>query len=140
MSRANIFDRASIEAVYPRDLFESDAATNSAARSTTSRGVRIESAPDEGGEFRLVRAAHRATKRAAHRDAIFLCPYMGRAYSLFSLAGGVKGQIIENADPFEPHPEEYDAFIERIIETAKRFEKPAPIGRGAAVLRGFRGG
>ena len=46
---------------------------------------------------------------AEEQQALFICPYMGRAYALFAM-------------PVEdPHPEEYEAFINTVMTAAKDF-------------------
>jgi hypothetical protein len=110
--------REHIEALYPRETYESEARENSHARAKVLRGLRIERASGAEGEVRIVRAARHASQTAGARNTIFLCPYMGHSYALFSLARGVHGPVVENADPFERHPEEYDAFIGRVVAAA----------------------
>jgi hypothetical protein len=53
---ANVFRRETIEAIYPRDVFENDAGLNSTADAVVLHGVFIGSAPDEQGQFRITRA------------------------------------------------------------------------------------
>ena len=107
--------REQIEAIYPRETYESEARENSHARAKVLRGLRIERASGAEGEVRIVRAARQASHVGGARGTIFLCPYMGHGYGVFSLGRGVHGPIVENTDPFERHPEEYDAFVGRVI-------------------------
>jgi hypothetical protein len=74
---ANIFQRETIEAVYPRHLFENDAGLNSMADAALLRGVFIGSAPDEQGKFRIVQATRQAREVPHDPGSLFLCPYMG---------------------------------------------------------------
>jgi hypothetical protein len=59
---ANIFRRETIEASYPRDVFETDAGLNSTADAVILHGVFIGSAPDEQGQFRMARATRQVGK------------------------------------------------------------------------------
>ena len=52
---------------------------------------------------------------AEEQQARFICPYMGRAYALFAMPVEEKGDI------FDPHPEEYEAFINTVMTAAKDF-------------------
>jgi hypothetical protein len=56
MPKANIHRRETLEQVYPPDAFASDAAENGPATSEVVLGVRILSAPGEGGDFEFERA------------------------------------------------------------------------------------
>jgi hypothetical protein len=95
---ANIFQRETIEAIYPCDVFENDAGLNSTADAATLHGVFIGSAPDNQGEFRIARATRQVGEAPHESGSLFLCPYMGQAYGAFSLQGGSKGAVVENRD------------------------------------------
>jgi hypothetical protein len=84
------------------------------------RGLRVERVDGAEGPVRLVRASSQVGDVTKARGTLFLCPYMGRRYALFSLARGAHGPVVENADPFEPHLEEYDAFVARVIAAAQK--------------------
>jgi hypothetical protein len=138
MPTAKIDDRTSIEGVYPESAFAEDAARNSVGDAQILFGLRIESGPDEHGEFALVRAKQHVGEQAPSSGAIFLAPEHQTRYAGLlqnDAAGTQHGQGADN-DPAG----EYAAFIERVIETAKNGDFPDFVGRGEVRLRGFRGG
>jgi hypothetical protein len=114
---ANINDGGSVELVYPLSTFEADAGANSSADATMRRGVRIESVPDPLGAFRVVRATASLEDLPGGAQT-FLCPYMGKRYGEFALAGGSRGRVEERRDIFESDVDEYQAFMARVIEAA----------------------
>ena len=122
--------RQSVEAIYPRNTFEADAAANSVARATVFRGLRLEKTTRADEPVRIVPATRHVGGKEATPGTLFMCPYMGHAYGVFSLARGVHGPIVEKADPFARHPEEYDEFIGRVISAAdKLLRRRAPARR-----------
>lgn len=127
---ANVNDRHSIMAIYPLERYEIDAAENSMARETTRHGLRIETAPDHDGSFRLVRVTKSIGEAPEGPNALFICPYMGRAYGCFAMLGGKKGAVEEKLNIFDPHLEEYDAFIDAVIAAAKGFTPLGPPHHG----------
>jgi hypothetical protein len=140
---ANILQRETIEAIYPRSVFENDAGLNSTADAAILHGVFIGSAPDEKGEFRIARATRQAGEAPHEPGSLFLCPYMGQAYGAFSLQGGSKGAVVENRDIMERHPEEYTAFIGELIRAVRSLAAPtdqSDVGLDGDRFRGLRGG
>jgi hypothetical protein len=140
---ANIFQRETIEAIYPCDVFENDAGLNSTADAAILHGVFIGSAPDEQGEFRIARATRQVGEAPHESGSLFLCPYMGQAYGAFSLQGGSKGAVVENLDIMVPHPEEYTAFIDELIRAVRSLAAPtaqSDVGPDGDRFRGLRGG
>jgi hypothetical protein len=77
---ANVKDRHSIIASYPFEQFESDGNQNSIATATTRHGLLVESAPDRDGSFRLRRVTKSIGDGHEGPEALFICPYLGRAY------------------------------------------------------------
>ena len=67
MPKANIHDRGSIERVYPPDGFARDAAENDRPQVDVLHGVRIGSAPDQGGDFDIEPASLHAGEGARCR-------------------------------------------------------------------------
>ena len=63
MHKANVNDRASVEAIYPQVAFDEDAGRNALADAPVVHGLRIDSAPDPQGWFALAHA--RLTAAAA---------------------------------------------------------------------------
>jgi len=132
MQRANVNDRQSVVSVYGRTDFERDAARNARTDATVYEGLRIESSPDQEGWFNLVRTRVHVAEAKDHHGA-FLFPY-----HRFSGAAG-PGEMTE-ADPPTDHGQDYEAFLDRVLETARTAEFPGPIGRGEERLKGFHGG
>ena len=138
MHKANVNDRASVEALYPREAFAEDAGRNALNKIAVLHGVRIESAPDREGWFGLARARHHVGEAGEGAQAIFLAAQEPH------LAAPLVGQEPESA-PSEAAAEatradEYDAFVDRIIETARTADFPESIGRDEPRLKGFHGG
>ena len=114
-SRTNINDRRSIERIYPADAFARDAAENDRPRIEILKGVRVASAPDADGNFALEPAAHYAGEAPS---AVFLAPFHRRTAREYA-----------GDDPDPRHG--YDAFIDEIIDAARRHgyravESPGP--------------
>jgi hypothetical protein len=123
-------DRHSIIGIYPFELFESDAAQNSTAAATTRNGLLIEAEPCSAGSIRVIRATKSIGDPSEGPNALFTCPYMGRAYGCFAMIGGDKGAVEEKLDIFDPHLEEYDAFIDAVMAAAKGFTPLGPPHHG----------
>jgi hypothetical protein len=124
MPSANIHDRISIERVYPRDAYASDAADNDRHRIEILHGVRVTAAPDESGDFELQRAALHAGEVPG---AAFLARFHRRTADEHA-----------KSDPDPQHG--YDGFVSEIIAAAQRYgyraaESPGP---GDARLKGAR--
>src|SRR5205814_10622849 len=78
---ANIHDRASIERVYPREAYASDASQNELRKPAMLRGVRIAAAPDEKGEFAIEPAVQHAGEvpeigRASCRERVVVAAHV----------------------------------------------------------------
>jgi hypothetical protein len=141
MPTANIFDRASVEAIYPRDVYQAEAAQNSVGNAQEQRGLRIDSAPDSEGNFRLARAVRDVGEAAGTRDSLFLSPTMeSREYGRFAEMPGREGGMEERRNPPAPDGNDYAAFIDRIIEAARNAQFPERIGPGDDRFKGFHGG
>jgi hypothetical protein len=136
MKGSEIPARESIEAIYPRDIFRAEAPSNSGGRAKVLRGIRVERTPGAKGPIRIVRATRYVGDVTETRGVVFVCPYMGYSYGLFSLDRGVHGPVVENADPFEQHPEEYDAFIGRVIAAAQELARDDAYDHGPSVAPG----
>jgi hypothetical protein len=140
MDKANVNDRQSVSALYPRTAFEEDAAHNAVGNTGVVHGVQIESQPDGGGWFRLVRVRHHVAEVTAPAETLFLAPS----------EPGIAGSLV-GADPADGAPaasdgdpaarlREYEAFIDRVLDAARKADFQDPIGRDEERLRGFRGG
>lgn len=139
MSSATIDDRASLERIYPRAAFEQDSRENVRSDIAVVHGVRILSAPDASGAFRVMRTRQHVGERDPEGDTVFLAP------SLTAQPGGL------TASPAYGGPQDtgpaagsgrsgYDEFLDAVFETARTAEFKPPIGRGEERLRGFHGG
>jgi hypothetical protein len=117
MSNANINDRASIERIYPRAVFLRESNANMRAKASMLRGLRILVGPDGAGRFELVRALHRAGEPESGAD-VFLCPVA--------------------TAPSEAAADPYDAFLDRVIATARAAQRSYDAGRGEARRKGLR--
>jgi hypothetical protein len=72
MPSANIKRRATIERAYPPDAFASDAAQNGQTTNQVRLGVRILSAPNVAGDFKLERSSQHVGEAAS---PTFLAPH-----------------------------------------------------------------
>ena len=129
MRRANIRDRASIERIYPRAVFDAEGKANLRAMASVLNGVSIASAIAEDGAFDLVRASRHVGEQDSEGGAIFLCPFAQK-----QPAGAGKGD--EGASP--PPDDPYAVFIDKIIATARDAPLDPSPGPGDARLRGAR--
>ena len=142
MSRANIHDRSTLEQIYPRNVFEQDAARNSEAKAQVLHGVRIMSRPDERGDFDLVAMSRQVGEADPESDTVFLAPALQRSYDALAESPdyGAPREKDDALAKVQDKGGEYDAFLGRVIETAKSADFKPPIGRGEPRLRGFHGG
>jgi hypothetical protein len=85
---ANPKDRHSITAIYPFEMFESDSAQNLTAEETNRHGLLIEGAPEGHGSLRVGRATKSIGDPPEGPEALFICPYMGRAYGFVAMPVG----------------------------------------------------
>lgn len=132
MSNANINERASIEAIYPRAVFLRESNANARAKASMLRGLSIRSAPDADGNIAIARAARHVGEQTPDEGALFLCPFAqatphAAEYPAAATAGAA-------ADPRDP----YDEFIDRVIAAARTAPLPEPTGRGDPRLKGLR--
>lgn len=132
MSHANLHDRTSIERIYPRAVFLRESNANSRAKASVLRGLRILSAPDESGNFELVRAARHAGEAASGEGAVFLCPFAQATQHAADYPKAAAPRAA--AEPDDP----YEDFVTRILEAARTARLPEPTGRGDPRLKGLR--
>jgi hypothetical protein len=118
MALANIFDRRSMERIYLREIWAVESGSNSRGSQQILHGLLIESSPDNAGNFRIRRATQQTAEKEPQRYAIFICPYMGKAYDAFTPAPGLHGAIEEKHDALDSLDDEYADFIARVLETA----------------------
>ena len=139
MSRANVNDRKTVEAVYPREAFEEDAGRNSRDKGEIVFGVRIDSGPDAQGGFSLARAGRHVGELKGSPEAVFIPanqPHLSASSESRLEPGAPDGPV----DAQTVRQQEYDAFVERILDAARTANIPEPMGYEDARLKGFRGG
>lgn len=135
MGAANVNDRSTIEAIYPRQAFEADAARNSLANATVLHGLLIVSEVSASGAFDLQRAKRQVGEGDPLGDTLFLAPFPRNAYAQQNPGYGAPGE-----QPDRPGQEDYGAFLERVLAAVAQAAFKEPIGRHEKRLRGFRGG
>jgi hypothetical protein len=143
MSKANIHDRTSIERLYDRETYENDARRNSTGNAAVLHGVRIMSAPDDKGDFDLVRGSRHAGEAPSEGNVPFLAPDLnGRPAPLVPSATDYGGprETAQASESGSERGRDYGAFVDRIIETARTAAFQTPIGLHEERLRGFHGG
>jgi hypothetical protein len=142
MGSANANDRATIEAIYPREAFEADAAQNSRPDAAVLHGVLIASKIAESGAFALQRAKRHVGEEDPLGDTLFLAPFPrdGRASLQQTSAYGVSGQKPAGPPAAGRRAGEYADFIDRVLAAAAAAEFKDAIGQHEERLRGFRGG
>ena len=142
MSRANIYDRSTIERLYPQAAFDRDARLNDDAKTQILHGLRIVSPPDVKGDFDLVHASHQVGELNPEGDAVFVYPHLRHGYDALMQDpdyGGPREKCDALAQA-QIQVADYEAFIGRVIETAKSVDFKPAIGRHEDRLRGFHGG
>lgn len=136
MPHANIHDRASIERVYPRALFENEANANSQAKADLLKGVTILSSPDAEGAFELQRASRHVGEQSknAGDGGIFISPFAQEPIT------GVRADYPATAGSGAPAGDRdpYRRFIDRLVAEALRAKIDPSPGPGDARLRGLR--
>src|ERR1700746_3212371 len=130
MPTANIQRRKSIEQVYPRDAFASDAAYNGQVTKEVILGVRILSEPNDNGDFVFERSSHHVGEVAT---PTFLAPHRREE----SLATTEEDPRAIKAGLLNPQ-EGYVEFLVDIIRAAQKFgfEPENSPGRNEPRLQG----
>jgi hypothetical protein len=148
MTSASIHDRASLERLYPRDAFDADAGSNALGKTTVLHGLRILSAPDGSGEFRIARGSQHAGEvhvgeAQGRGNGLFLAPDLAAHVATLAQDNADYGGAQEKGDAIpsvDARAAAYEAFIDRVIATAQAADFEEPIGRGEQRLKGFHGG
>jgi hypothetical protein len=142
MGSANVNDRASVEAIYPREAFEADAARNSRSKAAVLHGLLIASEVSESGAFELQPAKRHVGEQDPLGDTLFLAPFPRDAGATMQQtpAYGAAEEKPGGLDQAEQHGHGYDDFIDGVLAAAARAKFKEPIGRQEDRLRGFRGG
>lgn len=138
MGEASVKDRGTLEKIYPRDVFEQDAARNARGDAEVLHGLRILSRPDDEGSFKVTRMSRQVGEMDPDADGAFLVPQTDRATGGLreESYGGMSETSHSNQSSIE---EEYARFLEDVIETARTATFKRPIGQDER-LKGFRGG
>jgi hypothetical protein len=142
MSSANVNDRATIERLYPRKAFAEDGAKNARPKADVLHGVLIASEVSQSGEFTLQRTSRQVGENDPLGDTLFLAPFPIEGQGALRQTpayGGAEETPDALAKAQDKRPD-YEAFIDRIAETARRAAFKGPIGRHEPRLRGFHGG
>lgn len=142
MPEANIGDRSSVERLYPRETFDRDAGENSDAKATVHRGVRIVSGADANGRFSAEQGLRHVGESDPEGDTIFLVPFLMQSSAPFQQTDTYSAPA-ETGDALavsERKDQDYQAFIDRVVEAVKAAEFKPAVGRNDDRLRGFHGG
>lgn len=142
MANANVNDRATVEAAYPREAFDQDVGRNSEPKAIAFHGVRIDSEPDASGAFSLVRASRHVGEEEQRIHSVFLAPTRsyGRSLEQGATPYGEDGEQGDGvATEVRDSAAVYRAFIDQVIEAARsvHFQELDPQD---ARLKGFHGG
>ena len=148
MTSANINDRSSVERLYPRDAFEADAGSNARGKATVLHGLRILSGPNASGAFRVARASQHVGEvhvgeAQGRGNGLFLAPDLGANVAALAQNETDYGGAEEKGDAMasvDARGAEYQAFIDRVLASARAADFDQPIGRGEERLKGFHGG
>jgi hypothetical protein len=140
MQSVNINQRETLESYYPLDSFVHDANQNARGKAAVMHGLRILSAPDGDGAFKITKAQHNVAEDTTDQDALFLYSVRDDDNNWFD-----KGEAdTSKAVHAKQHPvdvsELYRGFIDRVIEAARNAKFQPDIGRGEPRLKGFHGG
>jgi hypothetical protein len=136
MPSAQLDDRGSLAAAYPREQFERDAARNAEVKRETLSGVVLLSAPDAAGWFEIDQASRHVGEVAPSGDTAFLYPTLGDAEG--SLAGARSGYANEEAGLGSGRSADYDAFLDRVVATVRGLRARQSPGRDDPRLKGAR--
>jgi hypothetical protein len=142
MPDANVNDRSSVERLYPRDDFDRDAGENSDAKATVHRGLRIVSAVDRDGRFSAERGSRHVGESDPEGDTVFVAPFLAQGHAPLRQTNtyGGPAETGHASAGGDRKARDYQAFVDRIIETAKAAQFKSAVGRHEDRLRGFHGG
>ena len=103
-------------------------------------GLRILSAPDDNGVFKVSKAQQNIAEDASHQDALFLYSVRDDDNNFFDKGEADASKAVQTKDHPVDLPALYRGFIDRVIETARNAQFQPDIGRGEPRLQGFHGG
>jgi hypothetical protein len=139
MAKANVNDRQSIYRAYPRGQFEQDVGVNARAAGAVFRGVKILSQPDGQGNFEISAVAQHVGEGDPQGDSVFLAPQRDERLDPGGAVAAQQTAALAPADLVPDQSDRYEAFVDRIMSTAKSVDFKPEIGRDPR-LRGFHGG
>jgi hypothetical protein len=140
MQSVNINQRETLESYYPLDSFVHDANQNARGKADVMHGLRILSAPDADGVFKVSKAHHNVAEDASPEDTLFLYSVRDDDNNFFDKGEADASKAIHAKDhPVDPS-DLYRDFIDRVIEAARNAKFQPDIGRGEPRLQGFHGG
>ena len=140
MQSVNINQRDTIESYYPLDSFVHDANQNARGKAMVMHGLRIVSAPDADGTFKVTKGQHNVAEDDANHDALFLYSVRDDDNNWFDKGEADASKAVHAKEHPVDVSELYRGFIDRVIETARTADFPKDIGRGEPRLKGFHGG
>ena len=88
MQSVNINQRETLESYYPLDSFVHDANQNARGKAAVMHGLRILSAPDGDGAFKITKAQHNVAEDTSDQDALFLYSVRDDDNNWFDKGGG----------------------------------------------------
>ena len=140
MQSVNINQRETLESYYPLDSFVHDANQNARGKAAVMHGLRILSAPDAEGAFKITKAQHNVAEDASHEDTLFLYSVRDDDNNWFDSAEADASKAVHAKEHPVDVSDLYRGFIDRVIETARTAHFQDDIGRGEPRLKGFHGG
>jgi hypothetical protein len=140
MQSVNINQRETLESYYPLESFVRDANQNARGKSAVMHGLRIVSAPDGTGAFKITKAQHNVAEDDANHDTLFLYSVRDDDNNWFDKGEADASKAVHVKENPIDVSELYRGFIDRVIETARNTHFQPDIGRGEPRLQGFHGG
>jgi len=140
MQTVNINQRETLESFYPLDSFVHDASQNARGKAAVMHGLRILSAPDGQGVFKVSKAQQNVAEDDGNHDALFLYSVRDDDNNWFDKSEADTSKAVHVKDHPADVAELYRGFIDRVIEAARNAKFQPDIGRGEPRLQGFHGG
>jgi hypothetical protein len=140
MAQANINDRLTLERLYPREAFDRDSRLNAEVKAEVLHGLKITSAPDSSGAFRLVRASRHVAELNPEGDVVFVFPHGYRGDDALIQGPDYGGPEERKEAPSGGHDTAYERFIDQVVEAAQSADFKPAIGCRESRLEGFHGG
>lgn len=139
MQVANVNDAGSVEKLYSKADFETDARLNAQDKAVVHHGLKILTAPDANGDFTLIRANQHVGEEHAPVHSVFVSPFLEASeYGRFIQDGTDYGGPVEPASPPRDPADPYRSFIEDVLLAARSTHFPPALA--AERLKAFLGG